>query len=79
MAAERRLTAILFSDIVGYTPLMGESEERGLRARARHRAVFEAQAERFAAMCIEAGFADVLVEQRKSGRRSVLLVVGRRL
>jgi TolB-like protein/class 3 adenylate cyclase len=37
MPDERRLAAILFTDIVGYTALMAESEERGLAARARHR------------------------------------------
>ncbi len=34
---ERRLAAIMFTDIVGYTALMAESEERGLAARRRHR------------------------------------------
>jgi TolB-like protein/class 3 adenylate cyclase/Tfp pilus assembly protein PilF len=33
----RRLAAIMFTDIVGYTALMAESEEKGLRARERHR------------------------------------------
>ena len=37
MPTERRLAAIMFTDIVGYTALMAESEERGLRARERHR------------------------------------------
>ncbi len=37
MPSERRLAAILFTDIVGYTALMAESEERGLAARRRHR------------------------------------------
>jgi TolB-like protein/class 3 adenylate cyclase/Flp pilus assembly protein TadD len=37
MPAERRLASILFTDIVGYTALMAESEEEGLRARERHR------------------------------------------
>ncbi len=31
---ERRLAAILFTDIVGYTALMAESEEKGLLAQA---------------------------------------------
>ncbi len=34
--AGRRLAAIMFTDIVGYTALMAESEEKGLRARERH-------------------------------------------
>ncbi len=38
MAAKtRRLAAIMFTDVVGFTALMAESEERGLRVRARHR------------------------------------------
>ena len=37
--AGRRLAAIMFTDIVGYTALMAESEEKGLRVRARHRAL----------------------------------------
>jgi len=36
MSPERRLAAILFTDIVGYTALMAESEEKGLRAKERH-------------------------------------------
>ncbi len=35
-AAERRLAAIMFTDIVGYTALMAESDEKGLRVRGRH-------------------------------------------
>ncbi len=33
----RHLTAIMFSDIVGYTALMAKNEEAGLRVRVRHR------------------------------------------
>ncbi len=36
---ERRLAAIMFTDIVGYTALMAESEAKGLRVRERHRAL----------------------------------------
>jgi TolB-like protein/class 3 adenylate cyclase/Tfp pilus assembly protein PilF len=39
MAAERRLAAIMFTDIVGYTALMARDEESGRRARERHRAL----------------------------------------
>ncbi len=34
--SERRLAAIMFTDIVGYTALMAESEEKGLRTKERH-------------------------------------------
>ena len=44
--AERRLAAILFSDIVGYTARMAESEEGGLLLRRRHRSLFASLAER---------------------------------
>ena len=43
---ERRLAAILFSDIVGYTALMAADEERGLRVRERHRALVRPAVER---------------------------------
>ena len=36
---ERRLAAIMFTDIVGYAALMAESEAKGLRVRERHRAL----------------------------------------
>jgi TolB-like protein/class 3 adenylate cyclase/tetratricopeptide (TPR) repeat protein len=52
--AERRLAAILFTDIVGYTALMAESEEKGLRARRRHREVVRPLVERYAGEWIEA-------------------------
>ncbi len=34
-AVERKLAAIMFTDIVGYTALMGGSEESGHRVRER--------------------------------------------
>jgi adenylate cyclase len=37
LSTDRRLAAIWFSDIVGYTALMERSEEVGLRVRERHR------------------------------------------
>ena len=43
----RRLAAIMFTDIVGYTAVMAESEERGLRVRKRHREVLKPLVERF--------------------------------
>ena len=46
--SERRLAAIMFTDIVGYTAaLMAESEAKGLRARERHRELLAPLAERY--------------------------------
>ncbi len=39
MAPERRLAAIMFTDIVGYTALMERDEDAARRARDRHEAV----------------------------------------
>ncbi len=41
MPTERRLAAIMFTDIVGYTALIARDEEAGRRARDRHEAVVE--------------------------------------
>ena len=41
----RRLAAIMFTDIVGYTALMHGDEAQATAARARHRAVFKQQHE----------------------------------
>ncbi len=51
--AERRLAAIMFTDIVGYTALMGASEETGLRVRARHREVIQPLVELYRGEWIE--------------------------
>jgi TolB-like protein/class 3 adenylate cyclase/Tfp pilus assembly protein PilF len=40
-SSERRLAAILFTDVVGYTALMAADEERGLRVRKRHRTLVQ--------------------------------------
>ncbi|MCZ4408366.1 helix-turn-helix domain-containing protein [Cryomorphaceae bacterium 1068] len=40
MKKSRKLTAIMFTDIVGYTALMQADEERAVEVRARHREVF---------------------------------------
>jgi len=52
--SERRLVAIMFTDIVGYTALMAESEEKGLRLRARHRELVRPLVERYCGESIEA-------------------------
>ncbi len=44
---ERRLAAIMFTDIVGYTALMGESEEKGHRVRARQGQVLRPLVEQY--------------------------------
>jgi adenylate cyclase len=54
MPTERRLAAIMFTDIVGYTALMAESEEAGLRARERHRQLVRPLVERHHGESIEA-------------------------
>jgi class 3 adenylate cyclase len=41
----RRLTAIMFTDIIGYTALMQQDEQTAARVRARHREVFDQQHE----------------------------------
>ncbi len=50
---ERRLAAIMFTDIVGYTALMAESEERGRRVRERHVAAVRPLVERYNGQWIE--------------------------
>ena len=52
--SERRLAAIMFTDIVGYTALMAESEAKGLRARERHRELVRPLVERYHGEAIEA-------------------------
>ena len=51
---ERKLVAIMFTDIVGYTALMAKSEESGLAARARHRTLVRPLIERYHGDTIEA-------------------------
>lgn len=41
MPYQRRLAAIMFTDIQGYTRLMQQSEEQAVNTRARHRQIFE--------------------------------------
>jgi class 3 adenylate cyclase len=50
---ERRLAAILFTDVVGYTALMGRDEAAGRRVRARHESLVRAQVERYHGRWIE--------------------------
>jgi adenylate cyclase len=51
---ERRLAAIMFTDIVGSTALMAESEQAALAAKERHRAIAQSQVDRYHGELIEA-------------------------
>lgn len=53
-ASGRRLAAILFTDLVGSTALMAESEEAGLRAKRRHRELVRERVSRYRGEFIEA-------------------------
>ncbi|MCZ6707706.1 MAG: tetratricopeptide repeat protein, partial [Chloroflexi bacterium] len=50
---ERRLAAILFTDIVGYTALMGRDEAAGRRVRARHESLVRTLVTRYHGRWIE--------------------------
>src|SRR5215475_83818 len=43
----RELAAIMFSDVVGYTTIMGRDEQKGIEALARHRERLRAVLPRF--------------------------------
>lgn len=45
--AERRLLAILFTDIVGYTAMLGADEGKGIEARDEHRRLIQALSSQF--------------------------------
>ena len=53
-SAERRLAAILFTDLVGSTEWMAQSEEAGLRVKRRHRELVREQVEGFHGDFVEA-------------------------
>ena len=52
--AERRLAAIMFTDIVGSAALMADSEPVGLRAKQRHRTIVRSHLARYRGELIEA-------------------------
>ena len=54
MPAERRLAAILFTDMVGSTALMARNEEEGLQAKRRHRELVQAEVTLYRGEFIEA-------------------------
>ena len=43
----RKLAAIMFTDIEGYTALMQNDESRAIRLRNRHREIFQAKNEQY--------------------------------
>lgn len=47
MLRSRRLAAIMFTDIQGYTALMQQNEERAIRTRDKHRRIFNAVTEKY--------------------------------
>ena len=48
MPSHRKLAAIMFTDIEGYTTLMQKSEEQAIQFRNKHREVFQRETERHA-------------------------------
>ena len=52
--SRRRLAAVMFTDIVGYTALMAEDEELGVHVRQRHREVVRGLVDRYGGDSIEA-------------------------
>ncbi len=51
---ERRLAAIMFTDIVGSTALMAKSEPVAMRVKQRHRTLVQTQVDRYHGEFIEA-------------------------
>lgn len=46
-SATRELAAIMFSDIAGYTAIMGRDEQKGIRALEAHRELLRSMIPRF--------------------------------
>lgn len=47
MSTTRRLAAIMFTDIQGYTALMQQNEQQAIRARDKHRRIFNSTTEKY--------------------------------
>ncbi len=52
-SATRQLAAIMFTDMVGYTALMQEDEDRASSSRRRHRQVFEETVDKFSGKILQ--------------------------
>ena len=53
MTTARRLAAIMFTDVVDYTAIMAQDEQRGLAVRARHHSLIKAMVEQFHGRAVE--------------------------
>jgi len=53
MPSTRKLAAIMFTDIAGYTALMQKSEQSALETRSRHRAIFEPTTAKYGGQIIQ--------------------------
>ena len=53
MSRSRKLAAIMFTDIVGYTSLMQESEQRAIEIRNRHRSIFNSLTKQYGGQIIQ--------------------------
>lgn len=51
--SNRRLAAIMFTDIAGYTAMMQQDEAKALAVRKRHREVFEREHERYRGQIVQ--------------------------
>ena len=47
MPVTRKLAAIMFTDIQGYTAMMQHDEDHAVKARERHREIFSSTTEKF--------------------------------
>ncbi len=74
LKAERRLAAVMFTDIVGYTALMQTDEQRAIAQRQRHRQVFEATHQRYQGTILQY-FGDGTLSTFKSGVEAVTCAI----
>lgn len=72
--AERRLAAVMFTDIVGYTALMQTDEKKAAAQREKHRQVFEQTHERHQGKILQY-FGDGTLSTFKSGVEAVACAI----